>query len=371
MALNYQRRSEDSVRERATQRGGNFNSPIKDSFKAFKTHDGDNTIRFLPPTWPDPRHYGMDVYVHYGIGDDTYLCAKEMLNEPCPCCEEYERIKDNCTDDEKRALTPTKRVLVWIVDREKEKEGPMYWMMPWTLDRDINLLRFDKKNGKTLWIDDPKEGYDVSFRKDGKERNTKYITPQVDRDPSYMCNSDARQAEFEDYIVANPLPDILQYFPYEVIQAALTGGGTRRESAADAQTTGRERLREREPEPTEERRRPPQREAEPAGDERGARARLSQEPAQEERRPSSRERLDPPAPASNDPPPPRDRGVPAAEGRDYAANRGRETTGRDRQTPAEERRAPAAEEVLGGATKAAEPPPPSTARDRLARLGKR
>src|SRR4051812_33048962 len=54
----YQPRAAGSVRARAERQGGNFETIFKPGFDSWKPKAGFNTIRFLPPTWPDQNHFG-------------------------------------------------------------------------------------------------------------------------------------------------------------------------------------------------------------------------------------------------------------------------------------------------------------------------
>src|SRR5262245_13483641 len=81
----YKERSVDNVRKRAAQKGGMYDSPFQDGFDTWRAKPGDNTIRFLPPTWDGAEHFGFDVYVHRNVGSDnsTYLCLNKMKGKPC------------------------------------------------------------------------------------------------------------------------------------------------------------------------------------------------------------------------------------------------------------------------------------------------
>lgn len=188
---------------------------LEGKHKFFKKADGDNLIRILPPTWNDPDHYGVDLYVHYGVGEgDSFLCIKEMQGKSCPICE----MLSECDDPELvESMRAKKRVLVWLLDRNKEEDGPVLWSMPEGVDRGIMIVRKDKATGEVLLIDDVYEGYDVSFSVSGSGKKTKYIGENISRRPSEATSND----KFLDYIEANPLPDILKYYDYEIIKNEL------------------------------------------------------------------------------------------------------------------------------------------------------
>ena len=223
------------MQKRASQSGGLFDSIFKSDFTIWKVKDGDNNIRFLPPTWEHPEHFGMDVFVHYGIGSDNqaYLCLDKMKGETCPVCEEKKQADKAGDSDYARELSANKRVLVWLIDRDNEETGPQLWAMPWTVDRDIATLCIDKRTREILFIDSPDEGYDVTFTKTGAKMKTKYIGVKVARRPSPLSDDDDVVGEWMDYITENSLPDTLQYFDAEHIADVAAGKKTDKDDDDD------------------------------------------------------------------------------------------------------------------------------------------
>ena len=216
----YKPRSADQVKRRAEQSGGNFDKYIKDSCPVYKVAD-DNVVRICPPTWDKPEHFGYDIYVHYSVGPDqqTYLCLDKMLSAPCPICDERKKaVKDGDTEYAEK-LKPKQRVLYYIVDREHEKEGVQIWAAPWTVDRDISTLLTDRRTGEILPIDDPVNGYDIEFSRQGKADRTKYVGIAVARRESELGNE-----EWLDFVYDNPLPSMLKYYEYDHIAKAFGGG---------------------------------------------------------------------------------------------------------------------------------------------------
>lgn len=72
----YKPRTADQVKGRATRKSSRYDSIFKQGFDSYRPKQGDNLIRYLPPTWDDADHYGYTAFVHRGIGPDnaTYLC---------------------------------------------------------------------------------------------------------------------------------------------------------------------------------------------------------------------------------------------------------------------------------------------------------
>ena len=62
--FDYQPRNREDWKKRASQRTGMFDPIFHEQFTAFLPKEGDNCVRFMPPTWKDPRHYGLDIFVH-------------------------------------------------------------------------------------------------------------------------------------------------------------------------------------------------------------------------------------------------------------------------------------------------------------------
>lgn len=237
----YQPRSAESMRQRGEAGGGDFDKYLDDSVKMFKPNDGDNIIRIMPPTWDKAEHYGLDVFVHYDVGPDsqTYLCPDKMKGDPCPICDERAKATRDGDTEYAEKLKPTKRVLVWMIDRNQEKDGPVVWSMPWTIDRDIVKLVVDKRSGEVLPIDDPQDGYDIEFERKGKGPRTQYIGLAVAR-----RSSDLGDDKWMDYIIDNPLPDLLHYYDYDHVAAAFggsSGGGARNRDDGRDRDRGRDR----------------------------------------------------------------------------------------------------------------------------------
>lgn len=222
----YKKRGSDSVRKRANQKGGSYDSCFKSEFEMFKPAEGDNHLRVLPPTWEDAEHFGLDIFVHYGIGSDdaAYLSLRKMKNIACPLDEELVRAQREGNEELTKDLRCTKRCLVWVIDRNNEDKGPLLWSMPWTVDKEFSSKCRNKRTGATYNIDDPEEGYDVYFTRTGTKRNTKYEGFDIDRDPSPLHENPKRARKWLKFITDNPLTSTLNYYDYKHIATVLQGG---------------------------------------------------------------------------------------------------------------------------------------------------
>ncbi len=235
----YKKASADAYRARASQQGGSFDSPVLDSIKVFNPKTGDHDIRIMPPTWEDASSFGLEVYMHYRIGADggTYICLHKMKGEECPICIERTKAERAGEDELADALKPGKRVAMWVIDRSAEKEGPKLWLAPWTLERDMCTLAIDKKTNEVFQLDDPEEGYDVSFTVQGEKLTKKYVGVQIARRASPLHDDEDKAQEWLDYIVEHPIPDCLVYREPEYLEEVL-GSGT---PASDGGVKGKDK----------------------------------------------------------------------------------------------------------------------------------
>lgn len=222
----YQARSEEDRQKRATQSANDFDKILKDGVKMFKPNDGTNRIRILPPTWEGARHYGHDIYVHYGVGPDrqSYLCLNKMKGDPDPISEAREEARRDNDEKLAKELDAKKRVLIYLIDRDHEKEGVQAWAMPWTVDRDITTVSKDRSTGEVYNVDDPEEGYDIEFDKRGSKDRTEYTGIAVARRSTPLG-----RAEWLDYAMDNPLPEQLNFYDYDYIAKLFNGGGAQRD----------------------------------------------------------------------------------------------------------------------------------------------
>jgi hypothetical protein len=229
-------RTVESIAKASKASSGSFDSYIEQGVQFFKAKDGDNNIRIMPLTWDDLDKWGdgwaIYIDVHYGIGADNsaYLCLEKMKGEDCPICAARADTKD---EDEQNALRINRRALCWVIDRDNEKAGPQAWAMPLTLFREINNRSVNKSDNTPMYIDDPDEGYDVAFVKEGKELRTKYVSVEVSRDVSALSDNSKRQARWLALITETPLPEILQYYDEEHLEKVLHGKAARKKKGDD------------------------------------------------------------------------------------------------------------------------------------------
>jgi hypothetical protein len=232
----YKERSADDVKKRAEQTGGRFDSIFKQGFDTFRAKEGENVLRILPPTWSDHDHYAYDLYVHSRIGPDNsdYLCLRKMKGEPCPICAASEEAKEAGEADEAKALQPSKKVAMWVVDRDSDAKDPTpaIYAISWMADRDIAALCHDKRKGKVLLIDHPDDGYDLIIKRHGQGLKTRY-TYSIDRESSPIDDDPRAQDDVLDFVQETPIPDTLQYRDSEYLEKVLAGSQAEKDKDLD------------------------------------------------------------------------------------------------------------------------------------------
>lgn len=222
----YAKRDPSSIKERANQRGGDFDSLYVPGTKLFKPREGKNLVRVLPPAWPDASHYGYEIWCNYGIGVDTatYLSLSKMKNEKDPIVEARKQAEREGNKELADKLAPRKRILFYVIDRNAEDEGPQLWSAPWTVDKDFCNLAFDEDTKEVVMIDHPEEGCDVRFYKEGTGLATKYDSSKMRiLKPSILHEDEGVMNEWLEYIQNHPIPDILNFYSYDHIAGVFDG----------------------------------------------------------------------------------------------------------------------------------------------------
>lgn len=302
MAFKMRERTYEDARTRANQRGNNNDNWLKDGVNVFKPAEGDNCIRYFPipadvqDEYKLQNHYGMDCYVHYGIGGqfNSYPCLEQWKPEQrpaeyrdygtkCPVCEYKRQLEaEKAPKEETKELGFRKAVLAYVLDRNREQDGPLPWPMTMTMDKEFSLLSIDKTDNTLLPIEHPDKGYDVLFKREGSGLNTKYPGKQIARKPSFLHRDENVQDQLLQYVVDHPLPSLIKFYTYEEISASLNGAARDDEGGPAERPARGERLRDRYAESQErEDRRGAQEEPEP-------RAARSREAEPEERTPRRR-----------------------------------------------------------------------------------
>lgn len=231
--LNFKRRSFEANKKRSEQWGNLRDNYLTDHVSMWKPSDGENCIRILPATWDDADHFGLDIFVHYNVGPDSsaFLDLQRMKGEPDPITEAFDAAMAEGDEEYAKELRSVKRVLVYLIDRDKPKEGVQMWAMPWTVDKDIATQSTDSRTRELLYVDDPDEGYDVYISREGTGARTKY-TVKIARNPSAIDLDDTAM----DILESHPLPSCLNFHSYEHIAQVFSGKKPKKADAdADAE----------------------------------------------------------------------------------------------------------------------------------------
>lgn len=219
--FNYQRRDRTAIEQRGqTYAQGGRDNYVESAIQTYAPQKGDNWLRILPPTWENAKHYGYDVWVHYGIGPDrlAYLCLEKNGKGECPICIERAELARRGMEEAAGELRPTYRIAVYVVDRKQPEKGVLLWTMPMKIDQELVTLAQDKRTGEVLWIDDPYDGYDIEFTRTGEGLHTQYSGVRIARNPSPLDNDAALE-----FAQKHPIPSIFIYSSTEVLEKAISG----------------------------------------------------------------------------------------------------------------------------------------------------
>jgi hypothetical protein len=217
--------SKETIKKRASG-GGSLNDPyIKESIAFFTPKEGKNKVRILPPTWESPEHWSYEIYIHYGIGADnlSYLCLARMKDKDCPVCEERRKAQADGDQDYASTIAARTRYLVWVIDRENESEGPLLWSQPSIMDQELSDRAYDVSTGEVLEIDNPEEGYDVTFTREGTGIKTRYIAINISRHVTSITEKESLFNRWMETVVDNPIPTCLNFYDYDHINKAFSG----------------------------------------------------------------------------------------------------------------------------------------------------
>lgn len=234
----YKSRTAEGLRKRAAQSGGSRNWYLKDEIPGFTPAPGGNRVRYLPSFEEDAEHWGLDVWVHFNVGVDNsaHICFDEINKKvpllaallpkgvKCPGCIERKRAQQEGEVELDEKLAPKKRVIALVVDRNHESEGPKLWSQPFTIDREVCGLSIDKASQEVYELDNPYEGYDVSFERIGTDQKTKYQTFAVARKATPLSDKEGKIDEWLQFAQDHPLTQCVIIPDPAEFEAELTGG---------------------------------------------------------------------------------------------------------------------------------------------------
>jgi hypothetical protein len=115
------------------------------------------------------------------------------------------------------SLAPKKTVPMWVIDRKHEDAGPQIYLMTDAMNKEFAARGVDAFDGSLISIEDPYEGYDISFTKTGKGIGTKYIGHDVARRKTPLSTEHGEK--WLEFIMDHPLPKCLVEFTSDYIDA--------------------------------------------------------------------------------------------------------------------------------------------------------
>ena len=194
-----------------------------------------------------------------GDAQVSVICPAKMYNKKCPICEAHAVAKKEGDEEAARELAPRLQVVSWVVNMKDTSAGPMLWSMGFRMDSDFIKLTRDPESGALLQVDNPEEGFNVHFQRQGTTvKDTRYSGLIVARKPS------AIEEAWLEYAVAHPVPSTLVKRDYDEIKALYEGAGSTTDDddkpaevkpkaeVADEKPKFQSKVRPKEPEPEPE-----------------------------------------------------------------------------------------------------------------------
>lgn len=236
-SLGYKPKTAEMLRARGVLGNGLRDRFLKPGAYMFKPVAGENRIRVLPPTWKKPApgedpenwsgpaHWGVTIFTHWNVGidDGAFICLDHTFGKTgeCPVCQERPRV-EHSNREKANQLRPRKKIAVYVINRDDPTEDVLVWLMPPTLDAELCVKAVDQRTGEVFQLDDPENGYDVIFNKEGFGVDAKYANIGIARRASPISDNPEQAAEWLEYIIENPLPDVLVIHDAERIKKALS-----------------------------------------------------------------------------------------------------------------------------------------------------
>lgn len=235
MPFKYEPTPTEVFEERST-RPSLFDSILKPGFieRIMKERKEPYQIRLLPATWDvniAKKAWGCQVYVHGRIGADnkqTYLCQLSLNHsKDCFLCEQHLEQKRLGNKDAAYALKAFPKSIAWAIFREEEIKGPQLVRFSCS-DKGLSetaiwKISKDPLSKKSLYIDDPENGYDLFLGRSGSTQfNTSY-TYQIAPRSTPLHADPKKMEEWLDFITAHPIPSILRFYDDAHIKDVYNG----------------------------------------------------------------------------------------------------------------------------------------------------
>jgi len=155
MALDIQKMKAklDSLNGKGSSNGGT---------NTWKIEDGEHTIRIVPTADGDPFK---DLWFHYGVGGQNFLCPKKNFSDGCPACDFASQLwREGTAKDDKESLKmakdmfPRQRFMSPVLVRGEESKGVQVWAYGKRAYETLIGLVLNPEYGD---ITDPEDGLDL------------------------------------------------------------------------------------------------------------------------------------------------------------------------------------------------------------------
>jgi hypothetical protein len=233
--FHYQPRTLEMVRRQMERARTRFDSPFRGDLVRWKA--GDNVARILPSSWKNADHYSLLVWEHRYVGaeESHYLCLRRMRNEPCPICDAEREAHERGNVEEAKKYKPMQRWACYVLNRQDQDDPmkPRIWDMNGYQDEEILAVTRDKQTDAVLYIEHLDEGFDLTFRRTGTGRLTRYGAWAFDRQPSPVSDDPREIEEIKDFLEQHPLDEQLRYYDADYLQQILFGTAEARDEDLD------------------------------------------------------------------------------------------------------------------------------------------
>jgi gp32 DNA binding protein like len=215
MTDNYDLKQEALEQNDPGKRSSNFGFnylQLPEGVKFFAPRDNEYEIVRLM-TFPNEGTFSKLVQVHYNVGGNNTVLCPAMFGEHCSLCQIKSDLYAAKKNEEASAFYASRRSLVYVIDRNKESEGPKVFGFSQTA---MGLLHSQIKNLKTgvvFNVGHPDKGQDIVLKKfkKGKEKYAQVHELQLDQEGITPLSRDAKQRQdWLNFIEANPISGMLK-----------------------------------------------------------------------------------------------------------------------------------------------------------------
>lgn len=182
--------------------------------KYFKSVEGKNRIRILPPKGED-GDFCKEARLHYGLSEKPFGCPRDLGKE-CPACNLARKLfKSTDPGDVQlaRKLNAKLRFYCNVIDRKSEDPKPQIFSFGPMIHDQVLAYFADDEWGD---ITDAKKGYDLIIERTGTDLETKY-TIRTAKEPSAVEDIKALMKKYHD------LDEEISYLDEDEINEVLQG----------------------------------------------------------------------------------------------------------------------------------------------------